>query len=131
MESMTVDYSGKYEFHAKVRGHEIVSDQPVAKHGEDHGPTPPELLIASLGSCIAIYAVFFAEKHPEISLAGMKVELEWERAEGPTRIGEISAKVTIPGGVPEHFRDALHRSMEACLIHNTLTHCPKVELTLS
>lgn len=127
---MIIDYSGGYKFRARARSHEIVSDQPAEKHGEDTGPTPPELFISSLGTCIGVYAVFFAEKHPEISLEGMKVEMEWERSDNPARIGTIRAKVTLPGGVPERFRDALHRSVEACLIHNTITHPPRVEIGL-
>jgi len=117
------------KFRAQVRGHEILSDQPAGK-GEDSGPTPPELLIASLGTCIGVYAAAFAQRHA-ISLEGMKIEMGWGRAENPTRIGEIRAKLLLPNEVPERYHDGLLKSAASCLIHNTLTHPPQIEMALA
>ena len=45
------------KFAIQARSHAIVCDQPPDNGGEDTGMTPPELLLASLGSCAAFYAV--------------------------------------------------------------------------
>jgi hypothetical protein len=42
-------FAGGKRFIMKVRGHDIVTDLPDLKGGEDAGPTPSELFIASLG----------------------------------------------------------------------------------
>ena len=128
METLMVDYAGGLKFRTLARTHEIISDQPLGK-GEDTGPTPPELFIAAIGSCIGVYACFFAQRH-DISLAGMKIEMSWEKAENPGRIGNIRAKMIIPGGVPEQYREPLHRAAHACLLHNTLLDSPRIELTI-
>jgi putative redox protein len=47
---MTVEHLGSLQFEIKTRGHSIVSDQPVEYGGFEEGMTPPELLLASLGS---------------------------------------------------------------------------------
>ncbi|NIM04768.1 MAG: OsmC family peroxiredoxin [Armatimonadetes bacterium] len=129
MESMVVDYKGGHRFRTDVRGHEIVSDQPPGK-GEDTGPTPPELFISSLGACIGVYMVFFAERH-NISLEGMKVEMKWEKEQNPPRIEKIQAKIILPSGVPKRYREPLHKSAICCLLHNTINHTPHIEIDMS
>ena len=37
---------------ATVRGHKVIIDQPKAFGADDLGPTPPELLAISYGSCV-------------------------------------------------------------------------------
>ena len=51
-----VEHLGSLQFQMKTRGHCIVSDQPVEQGGYDEGMTPPELFLASIGSCAGYYA---------------------------------------------------------------------------
>ena len=53
----SVEYLGAAQFEIQARQHRIVSDQPIENGGDNEGMTPPELLLASLGSCAAYYAV--------------------------------------------------------------------------
>lgn len=48
-----VEHLGAVQFEIKARQHAVVSDQPIDNGGDDEGMTPPELLLASLGSCAA------------------------------------------------------------------------------
>ena len=43
-------------YEAVVRGHRIVVDQPADAGGDDSAPTPVELFVASLATCVAYYA---------------------------------------------------------------------------
>ena len=56
MTSYTRYLNGK-KFETMAGRHRIITDQPVAGGGTDAGPTPPELLLASLGACAGHYAV--------------------------------------------------------------------------
>lgn len=59
---VTIEHLGAVQFEIKARQHTILSDQPPENFGHDEGMTPPELLLASLGSCAAFYASqYFAQ----------------------------------------------------------------------
>ena len=47
---ITVEHLGAVQFEIRARQHTIVCDQPEASGGFDEGMTPPELMLASLGS---------------------------------------------------------------------------------
>ena len=51
-----IRHLGGVKFEAVTRGHRIICDQPVENRGSDSGMTPPELLLASLGTCAGFYA---------------------------------------------------------------------------
>ena len=127
--SITVTHKDSLRFVALTRGHEVVSDQPLGK-GTDRGMTPPELLIASLGACIGVYVVGFAERH-NLPHQGLTIELDWERTEDQTCIARVKAEVRLSGEVSEEHRKALHRVAEQCLIHNTLRNGPEVTINIT
>jgi uncharacterized OsmC-like protein len=53
---ITVEHLGAVQFEIRACQHTIVCDQPEASGGFDEGMTPPELMLASLGSCANYYA---------------------------------------------------------------------------
>ena len=55
MQSCTRYLDGK-KFETIVGRHRIITDQPVSGGGLDAGPSPPELLLTSLGACAGHYA---------------------------------------------------------------------------
>ena len=46
----------------EIRGHRLIVDEPAAEGGDDEGPTPQELLAASLASCVAITVEMYARR---------------------------------------------------------------------
>jgi len=92
-------------------------------------PSAPELLMASLGSCIGSVLVYFAGRHG-IDLEGMRIDLDWEMAEDPHRIGKIDVGVAIPARLNEEQVSTLERVAHSCLIHNTLAHPPEIDFNL-
>ena len=53
MDEMTVRHQGGDRFEIDVRGHRVIVDQPSGAGGSDKGPTPTELFVAGLASCVA------------------------------------------------------------------------------
>ena len=122
-------FTNSLRFETEIRGHQVVVDNPVESGGTDTGPTPPELVAAALGTCVGIYAVHFCRKH-NISPEGMAITTEWTKALEPTRIGTLHVRVELPAGVPVEQHAAFMRTVEQCLVHNTLRHPPEVSITL-
>jgi len=72
MLEVTVEHLGAVQFEMKTRGHVVISDQPEENGGFDEGMTPPELMLASLGSCAGFYAVDYLKRN-KLSLEGTRV----------------------------------------------------------
>jgi uncharacterized OsmC-like protein len=129
MLEILVEHLGAVQFEMKTRGHSVVSDQPADKGGFDEGMTPPELLLASLGSCAGFYAVDYL-KRQNIAAEGTKVRVTAEKAKNPARLDDFKIEVEVAVGLSEEHHKGLVDAVNRCLIHNTLTHPPKIELAV-
>ena len=127
---ITSKYINKRRFESEIRGHTLVVDQPLDSGGDDAGPTPPELLVASLGTCVGVYALFYCEKHG-ISTEGLVVHADWEKAQRPARVGKIAVTIELPAGIAPEHHTAFMRTMEQCLVHNTLHQPPQITIELA
>jgi putative redox protein len=122
---VTVQHTTGMQFIATARTHKITVDLPESYRGNDTGPNPIELFIASLGSCIGVYVVSYL-KAQSLPTAGLSVDITWEEEKSPARVGHIDAKITLPDGItPEQSVMAL-KAAEQCKIHNTLENKPHV-----
>ena len=127
----TIEYLGGTKFEASSRGHKIICDQPLDNGGADHGMTPPEFLLASLGTCAGFYAAQYLRTR-NLSTEGLRVRVVAEKAKAPARLGKFRIEVEAPGAeVEERHREGVLRAVKACLVHNTLVHPPEIELTLN
>jgi uncharacterized OsmC-like protein len=107
----------------RVRGHEIEVDQPVGDGGEDTAPTPTELFVAGLASCVAFYARRYLARHG-LPADGLQVTAGYETGTRPARVVAVRIEVTPPAGLPPQRRDALLAVASHCTVHNTLTTTP-------
>ncbi len=124
---ITSKYLTGRRFECDVRGHTLVVDQPLESGGADAGPTPPELLVAALGTCVGVYALFYCEKHG-IASEGLTVHTDWEKATAPARISRITVTIELPAGIHGEHYPAFMRTVEQCLVHNTLHQAPEVTI---
>lgn len=125
-----VTQSGSVRFAIHARTHTIVSDQPVDNGGDDTGMTPPELLLASLGSCAAYYALQYL-KTRGLADSGVEVSVSAEKLKQPARLGNFHVDVISPVPLTPDQEQGLLRSVHQCLVHNTLLASPRVEIALS
>jgi len=125
---ITVEHLGSVQFEIKTRGHSIISDQPVVDGGYDEGMTPPELLLASLGSCAAFYAAQYLRKH-KLATEGARVYVSCEKVKDPVpRMSNFVIDVAPPVELVEEHRKGLYQAVEHCLVHNTLLHAPEISI---
>jgi len=127
--AICVDWASGDSFVIDVRAHFLTVDQPYADGGQDLGPTPTELFVASLAGCVGFYAERFLRRHG-IAPDGLRVECEFAMAERPARVERIELRLRLPAGFPESRRAALMAVVEHCTVHNSLTRPPTIEIQL-
>src|SRR6185312_6478619 len=116
-------------FSITCRGHRVICDQPVEKGGADSGMTPPELLLASLGSCAAYYAHDYLRVRA-LPVTGISVQATAEKVTSPARLDHFRIVVALPHLLDERQTRGLKASVERCLIHNTLLHPPSIRVAV-
>ncbi|MDE3063613.1 MAG: OsmC family protein [Acidobacteriota bacterium] len=125
-----VTHLDQVRFAIQARNHTIVCDQPTDSGGQDAGMTPPEFLLASLGSCAAFYAVQYL-KTRKLGGEGVQVTVTAEKIKPPARLTNFVIRVSAPVELsPEHI-EGLNRAVHACLVHNTLLHTPQISIELA
>jgi uncharacterized OsmC-like protein len=125
---VSATYLGGSKFEAEARGHRVICDQPVDNGGADEGMTPPEFLLASLATCAGYYAMRYLRTRG-LPTEGIKIRVTAQKAAQPARLASFAIEVTAPG-VYERHEAGLFRALKACLIHNTLTGGPKIDIIL-
>ena len=122
---LTVTYLGGVQFEAEARGHKIYSDQPQSNHGFDEGMTPPELLLASVGTCAGYYAAEYLNKNG-LPAEKLRIKVAAEKALKPARLARFVVTVETPGvNQPEHHA-GVKSAVEKCLVKNTLMIPPEI-----
>lgn len=119
---------GRYALRIRVGRHTLNADEPRALGGDDHGPSPYDLLLASLGSCTAMTIRMYAERkqlalqHVEVRLRHTKIHAQdcadCETREG--RIDVIERVIKVQGDLSDMQRAKLLEIAEKCPVHRTL-----------
>jgi len=109
---------GKLVQEVTIREHELTADEPKDQGGEDEGPSPQELLAASLASCTAITMEMYAQRKGW-EVGDMMVDVKYEPAQrgSPTRFELV---VQMPKELPEEQRERLMQIAAKCPVHRTL-----------
>ena len=127
---LTVHYLDGDRFSIEIRGHTITVDQPVDAGGTDAAPTPTELFVAGLASCVAFYARRYLARH-QISAEGLGVSADFDIGGQPTRVTRIRVLITPPHDLPAQRRDAFLAVASHCTVHNTLSNPAAVDILLT
>jgi uncharacterized OsmC-like protein len=127
--TVRVDHLSGDEFTIGVRGHRLTVDQPVDAGGRDTAPTPTELFVAGLASCVAFYARRYLTRHG-LPTEGLAVDAVYEMGSRPARVSAVDVELHLPAGVPESRREPLLAVASHCTVHNTLTSDPDIVVRL-
>jgi putative redox protein len=108
----------KYTHDLKVRKHRLTADEPEESGGDDLGPSPQELLAASLASCTAITIEMYA-KRKKWNVDGLEVDCDYTAAErgSPTNFTLV---MRMPAHLSEDQVERLQIIAAKCPVHRTL-----------
>jgi putative redox protein len=107
-----------YQHDVEIREHRLIVDEPEEKGGTDQGPTPGELLAASLASCTAITIEMYAGRK-EWGLGTVEVAVDFTEA---TTDDPPNFDVTIKLGaeLSEETREKIRIIAGKCPVHRAL-----------
>jgi putative redox protein len=102
----------------RVRSHTITADEPREHGGDDAGPSPQELLAASLASCSAVTMEMYARRKGW-NIDGLRVDCEYTPAERghPTQFKLV---MRMPAHLSEEQVERLASISARCPVHRTL-----------
>jgi putative redox protein len=119
----------------ETSGHHFVADEPVSVGGDERGPTPYDLLLASLGACTSMTLRMYAN-HKGFPLSGVRVELVHDRVhaedcesceEQAGQVDRIRRRIQLEGELDADQRAKLMRIADRCPVHRTLTKATHIE----
>jgi putative redox protein len=106
-----------FETEVVIRDHRLTVDEPTDVGGADAGPTPTELLAASLASCTAITMELYAERKGW-ELGAVEVDVEWPNAVEGGR--KLDVSIRIPAALSDEQRERLLVIAAKCPVHRAL-----------
>lgn len=117
-----------YTTEVRAGKHHFLADEPTSVGGDDLGPTPYDLLLASLGTCTAMTMRMYADRK-KWDLREVRVHLEHNKeypedateADNPkSKIDVIERVIEMEGELDEKQRARLLEIADRCPVHRTL-----------
>lgn len=117
-------------FESKLGNHSVTIDVPAAMGGRDRGPTPPEIFVASLGSCVGAFAAQYCER-TGVDTRDMTVDVTFDKVEGPTRSVNLKVMVNLPHADCDNRKKAILRVAEHCPVHETMATLEGIQIEIA
>ena len=110
--------SANFSHTVTIREHQLTVDEPRLRGGDDEGPSPEELLAASLATCTAVTIEMYAQRKGW-ELGPVEVDAQFSPAERgyPTRFEIV---LRLPAQLSEEQVSDLRVIAAKCPIHRTL-----------
>lgn len=117
----------KFQQQIAVGPHHLEGDEDTELGGMDVGPSPEELILSALGTCINITLQMYASRkqwplpHVAVRLWYAKVPQLGQFAGGvATMVHRVDVALALPGGLSEPQRQRLYEISQRCPVHRML-----------
>lgn len=122
-----VYFPGGKRVDARYKGHIIKTDQPVYAGGEDSGPSPFDLFLASIATCSGIYVLSFCQERG-IPTGNAGLVMRTERNPETKMIEKILIEIKLPAEFPEKYKQAVIKAVDTCVVKAHLVTPPAIEI---
>ncbi len=110
-----ITFGDKKQVNARVREFIVQTDHEETDGGDNAAPTPFELFLASIGTCVGYQILAFCRER-NIPTGRLRLE-EKITLNDSTRMAEkIDITILLPQNFPEKYRDAVIKAGESCIV---------------
>ena len=124
---MKITFPGGKQVNAEYNGFVHKTDQPLAAGGGNTAPSPFDLFLAALGTCVGFYVLSFCQQRG-IDMAGIELRQAMDRDPQTHLIGRIDIEIVLPASFPEKYRAAVVQAAQLCMVKKHLENPPKFNL---
>ncbi|MFP4556971.1 MAG: OsmC family protein [Bacteroidales bacterium] len=124
---LKITFQGSKQVIAHAGDHQIITDQPKHVGGDDKGPAPFSLFLASIGTCAGIYVKSFCDQR---GIPSDGITLIQKHSFNPSThmIDAINLEISVPESFPEKYRDALIKVADQCAVKKHLQNPPDIRV---
>jgi ribosomal protein S12 methylthiotransferase accessory factor len=105
----------------------IRTDQPVAAGGGGAAPSPFDLFLASIGTCVGFYVLRFCQER-NLDADGLALSVTPERDAAGKHVRRIRIEIVLPPAFPERYREAILRAADQCAVKRHLVDPPQFDI---
>ena len=129
MDLITISQEKGSKFKTRIRNHEFFSDMAISDGGNDEAPSPAELLVSSLGTCLGMTINSYCETHGYDS-DNIGLSMTYVLDNNPKRIKNITIDIELPENFPDNRKQAILNSMKSCVIFNSLSKETEIDIEI-
>lgn len=129
---ITTTYLGEMQFESQLGDHKILINGPDEWGGKNLGPAPPQLFMASIGSCVGVLVTHFCDTH-DLDASGLSVVVEYDVADHPIHFNNIRVTVNLPHAHCDDActKKALAHVAEHCPVHETIVASEEITFNIN
>lgn len=101
----------------------IRTDQPP----DATAPSPFTLFLASIGACAGVYVQAFCRRRG-IDPWGIRI-VQQNHTSPQNMVDRVDITIELPADFPEHYRDAVARAADQCIVKQHLRHPPQITIS--
>lgn len=127
---LNVQHVDGMRFLATAADHSAVVDAAPEDGGGGTAMSGPQLFVAAMGACVLEFVANSCRLHG-IPLTRLSVELEYEEAPQPRRVGAVQMAICLEPDPPVDLKRRLLGVARHATLMNTLAHSPEVDISFA
>jgi len=127
---MEITFPGGKKVDAQYSDFTVKTDQSVADGGSGVAPSPFDLFLASIGTCIGYYVLSFCQKK-NIPTQNITLHASMQRNQKTHLVEHCDITINVPNDFPKKYENAVIKAAEVCTVKRHLQNPPKIDIKVA
>lgn len=116
---LKVTLEGGKRVAARIGEHLVMTDQPSGQGGGGSAPSPYDLFMASIGTCVGFFVQSYCESKG-IDSSGIEITLRAEKDSEHKRVTGFVTTLHLPPEIPRKLHAVLEKVAGQCTVKKTI-----------